>query len=380
MNINFLSNINSLKALSKQNLYYILFVAAIVACTAGSSLIWANQNRQQVAVEEPIVVRTAVVGTAGAMQGYTYSGAVRGRYESQLAFQVNGKIIKRNVQLGSVVSAGDVLMQIDAKDIQQTLNNSSAQVYSAESQRVLAESNLSRYRQLLEQGAISPAQYDQYVNAYNVAVAGVQQASAQYAQGANQLDYSLLQADKPGIVSAISAEIGQVVSAGQVVVTMVQDGEREVEINVPENRIEELRKAGQVSVSFWALPNVVVNGQVREIAPMADQTTRTFKVRISLLNAPAEAKLGMTAAVNIAGSSAGQLISIPIAAIYQDGDIPKVWVVQDNVLALHEVQAGSFGNGTIQVLGGLKPGDRIVVAGVHKLKEGQKVQFGGDSL
>lgn len=375
-----MSKINFLSSVSKKKLYYALLAVGISVCAIGVGITVAQHNRSQTVAEETAIVRTVVVGdTNRNIQGYTYSGEVRGRYESQLAFQVTGKIIKRNVQLGTAVNTGDILMQIDPKDLQQTVNSSSAHVASAESQLKLAESNLYRYRQLLETGAISRAQYDQYASSYEVALAGVRQASAQYAQGSNQLDYSLLRADKPGVVSSIAAEAGQVVSAGQTVITVVQDGEREIEINVPENRIEELRKAGQVKVSFWALPNVTVNGSIREIAPMADQTTRTFKVRVSLLNPPPEIKLGMTAAVTI-DDSTQPTITIPLTAVYQDGNTPKVWVVKESVLALQPIKAGNIGNGTIQVISGLQQGERIVIAGVHKLKEGQKVKFGGDSL
>jgi RND family efflux transporter MFP subunit len=368
-----------LTKVSKKQLYYSLTATVLALCIVGG-MAW-NEHRQTKAVADDItVVRTAVIGVAAAAQGYTYSGEVRGRYESQLAFQVSGKIIKRNVELGSVISTSDVLMQIDPKDIQQTVNSNSAQVYSAESQVRLAESNLNRYRQLYEQGAVGRMAYDQYVNAYEVAVATVRQASAQYVQGANQLDYSLLRADKPGVISGITAEMGQVVSAGQPVLTIVQDGEREVEISVPENRIEELRKAQQIKVAFWALSNVTVDGKVREIAPMADPATRTYKVRISLLNPPPEMKLGMTAAVAVLGGDSRQTVTIPLASIYQNGDTPAVWVVSGDAITLRPIKTGNFGDGTIQVLQGLQQGDRIVTAGVHKLKEGQKVKVGGESL
>lgn len=372
--------LKKLTTLPKRKLYYALLAVAVGVCISGGSLIWAKNNTTKPAAEEITMVRTAVIGTAGMTQAYTYSGEVRGRFESQLAFQVNGKIIKRNVQLGSTVNAGDVLMQIDSRDLQQAVNSNSAQVSSAESQRKLAENNLNRYRQLLESGAISRAQYDQYANSYEVAIAGVQQASAQYSQGANQLEYSLLRADKSGVVTSITAELGQVVSAGQIVTTVVQDGEREVEISVPENRIAELRKAGQIKVAFWALPNVTLQGSLREIAPMADQSTRTFKVRVSLISPPPEIKLGMTASVTLTDNTAQPTVIIPLAAVYQDSTSAKVWVVKDDTLTLRPIQTGSLGNGTIQVLSGLQQGDRIVTAGVHKLKEGQKVKVSGDSL
>jgi multidrug efflux system membrane fusion protein len=364
----------------RKKLYYV-FAAIAVLCILGGAL-WQGQPHPPAAVNEIPVVRTAVVGNSGVSQRYTYSGEVRGRYESQLAFQVNGKIITRNVQLGSTVQAGDVLLQIDAKDVVQTVSNYSAQVDSAESQLQLAASNLNRYRELLEGGAISQSQYDQYANAHNVAVAGVRQASAQYKQSANQLDYTLLKADKPGVVSGISAEIGQVVSAGQVIVTVVQDGEREVEISVPENRIEELRKTEKIQVSFWALPAVTAEGRIREISPMADPITRTFKVRISLINPPPAIKLGMTATVAVAGNSEQPVINIPVAAVYQTGNpTPAVWVVTGGTVTLRSIQTGYYGKGnTVQVLNGLCQGERIVIAGVHKLTEGQQVSIGGDSL
>ena len=373
MHLNFWSKV------SRKKLYCSLITGACIVITVGGLALVKHSSAKPVD-EEIAIVRTSVIGTEAMAKDYTYSGEVRGRFESQLAFQVTGKIIKRNVQLGSAVSAGDILMQIDSRDIQQTVNSSSAQVFSAESQLKLAESNLNRYQQLLEAGAVSRAQYDQYASSYEVALAGIRQASAQYNQGSNQLDYSLLMADKPGVVSSISAEMGQVVSAGQIVITLVQDGDREVEITVPENRIEELHKAVQVKVTFWAMPNIIVDGNVREIAPMAEQTTRTFKVRIRLLNPPPEIKLGMTASVKLATSDTLPAVMIPLAAVYQEGDVANVWVVKDDVLTLCPIQTGSFGNGNIQVLGGLQQGDRIVIAGVHKLKEGQKVKIGGDSL
>ncbi|WP_094602782.1 Multidrug resistance protein MdtA [Sporomusa silvacetica DSM 10669] len=375
-----MQQLNWLTKVSKKQLYYSLTAIVAALCIIGG-MVWKEHRQTEAVADDITVVRTAVVGAAAATQGYTYSGEVRGRYESQLAFQVSGKIIKRNVELGSVINAGDVLMQIDPKDIQQTVNSTSAQVYSAESQLRLAESNLNRFRQLYEQGAVGRMAYEQYVSAYEVAAAAVQQASAQHTQGANQLDYSLLRADRPGVISAILAEMGQVVSAGQPVLTLVQDGEREVEISVPENRIEELRKAQQLKVTFWALSNVKVDGRVREIAPMADPVTRTYKVRISLLNPPPEMKLGMTAAVTLLGGNTQQTVSIPLAAIYQNGSMPAVWVVTTgDSITLRPIKTGQFGAGTIQVLEGLQQGERIVTAGVHKLNEGQKVKLGGDSL
>lgn len=365
---------------NKKSFYYVFAITAFLVVAVAGFMMKGHAKKVEV-TEEVMSVRTTQIGAGAAGQNYTYSGEVKGRFESQLSFQVAGKIIKRNVQLGSVVQAGDVLMQIDSKDIKQTVNSNSAQVYSAQSQLKLAENNLSRYQELYKSGAISGAQLDQYQSAYDVALAGVRQASAQYTQGSNQLDYSALYADKAGVISSITAEAGQVVAAGQTVITIVQDGEREVEISIPENRIEELRKAGQMKVTFWALPTVSVDGVVREISPMADAVSRTYKVRVSLLNAPPEVKLGMTAAVVVTNMGNQQVAAyIPLTAIYQSGDIPGVWVVNQEQVTLRTVKIGALGDGKVQVLEGLQNGDIIVTAGVHKLKEGQKVRIASGDL
>ena len=354
-------------------------LAGIVLIGLAVIFLLRGKNEAPVAQEESTMVHTMTIAANAATQNYTYSGEVRGRYESKLAFQVKGKIVSRNVQLGSSVAAGDVLMQIDGKDIVQTVNNNAALVDSAESELELAQSDLSRYQELVNGGVISQATYDKYVNAYHVSEAKVRQTQAQYTQSVNEMDYSSLQSDKAGVISSISAEIGQVVSPGQVVVTLVQDGEREIEINVPENRIEDVRQAQDIKVNFWALGNESVPGLVREIAPMADPNTRTFKVRIRIPNPPADMKLGMTATVSIPRSD-GNLIKIPIDAIYQNSESPAVWKIKDDELSLCPIQIGNYGSDTVEVLSGLQEGDCIVTKGVHMLTEGQKVKSGGDSL
>lgn len=348
--------------------------SAILILTAA---LLAGCGNGKPAADAPLV-RTEIFKQGGSAQAASYSGEVRGRFESQLAFQVGGKIIRRGVDLGSVVSAGDILLEIDPKDISQTVAVTSAQVYSAQSQLKLAEANLNRYRQLYEQAAVSRAQYDQYQNAYDAAVAAARQASAQYSQSANQLDYSTLRADAAGVISAVNVEAGQVVSAGQAVVTLVRDGEREIEIDVPENRLDALRKAADIKVSFWALPGTVVAGKVREVAPMADKVARTYKVRISLPAPPPELRLGMTATVTVAGAAGAATAYIPLSAIYQPGSAPGVWVVKDGAVSLRPVSLGAFGDGKVELVSGLESGETIVTAGVHKLQDGQKVRTAGD--
>lgn len=206
----------------------------------------------------------------------------------------------------------------------------------------------------------------------------MRQARSQQADSQNKVAYCKLSANSAGVVASISAEVGQIVGAGQAVVTVVEDNEKEVEINLPENRIEAIRQTPQLKVTFWALPQVELAGKVREIAPMADKTSRTYKVRMSLLHPPAEIKLGMTAEVQVAAAVNPVAAAIPISAIYQTGDTPAVWVVTNDVVTRRPVKLGTFGDDQVQVLEGLQEGDVIIIAGVHKLLEGQTVRTRGE--
>ncbi len=326
--------------------------------------------------EEECLVRAQVVGSVKDSREYVYSGEVRGRYESMLAFQAGGRIIKRNVQLGDVVHAGDILMEIDPKDIKESVALASAQVRAAESQVRLAEVNLGRFQRLHRDGAIPKQQLDQTQTAYDAASAARDQAAALRAVSANQLEYTLLRADQDGVIAGVMAEIGQVVGPGTPVIVLVREGDREIEISVPENRIDSLHKVKGITVSFWALSGVELIGEIRETAPMADPILRTYKTRIRLLSPPADVKLGMTASVRVETDDNGAHIRlVPLSAIYQENDKPNVWLVKDGKLELQPVELDGFGTETVRVVRGLEDGDVVVTAGVHKLTRGQKVRI-----
>lgn len=349
----------------------------LCVCLA-TSLAGCGQNADT--AQEDQLVKVVQVGkeTASSTAG-TYSGTVRGRYESNLSFQAGGRIINRNVQLGSKVSAGEVLMTIDPKDIIQGVNQTQAQVDAATAQLQLAQSNLSRYQQLYAQDAVSAQALQQYQTAYDQAQAQYNQVMAAKEAQENQLSYTQLTSDADGVVSAVNAEVGQVVAAGQTVLTLVHDGDMEVQIDVPENKLGDFSVGTAVSVTFWALGNGQTAGVVREIAPMADPASRTYTVRVSIPNPPAGMELGMTATVAVTAADAGTMdMVLPTAAIYQTGDRPEVWVVsKDNTVSLVPVTVEELGNDTVKVKG-LHIGDMVVAAGAHMLHEGQRVRTESD--
>ncbi len=345
-------------------------------------LIITGCGKKEEAVDNEVYVKTQKVTADMQNSEETYSGTVKGRYENDLSFQVGGKIISRNINVGDKVAAGDVLMVIDDKDVRQSVNAADAQVASATSQLNLAKSDLARYQQLYAANAISAQQLDQAQASYDNAVATYNQAVAQANQSENSLGYTQLIANNTGVISNVTGEVGQVVAAGQAVATLIHDGDREIEISVPENKIQAINVGESASVTFWALNNTQVDGTVREISPIADDVARTYKVRISLNNTPVDIQLGMTA--NVSFLNANDTVSgvkLPLTALYQTENKTQVWIVNEDLqLLLKDVQVISLGKNDV-IVNGLNKDDNVVIAGVHKLYEGQKVKLlDGDAL
>jgi len=360
---------------NKMSCIFVLLLALL--CLFGG-LAWKHFSLPSSKASNIPLVRTQVIHINCQTQQYQYSGVVQSPVESKLAFQASGRIIKRNVEVGSHVRAGEVLMQIDPSDAQQTIESIVAQLESAQSQYKLAKDNLNRYQQLYQQGAVSKAEMDSIQNSYNSAEALLHQLNAQYTLCQNQLKYTSLCADRDGVITSVDAEVGQVImstATAQPVITLAENRDLEVEIAVPENRIEAVSKAKQIKADFWALPNITLNGKIREVAPAADPVAKTFKVRITLVNPPPEIKLGMTSTVTIDGIDSEQTgILLPISAIYQTGKTPQVWVVNNGTVKLRNITINNFDNDQVEIMSGLREGEMVVTAGVHKLIEGQKVR------
>ena len=270
-------------------------------------------------------------------------------------------------------------MTIDPKDVNQSVEAANAQLASAVANQKLAADNAARFNKLYAGGAVSEATRDQYNTQLEAANAALRQAQANANASGNQLSYTQLTSDADGVVAAITGEAGQVTAAGTPMVTIVRGGEREIQINVPEN--VKLSVGQQAEISFWALPDITAKGTVREIAPIADSITRTYKVRVAVPQLPAAAKLGMTAKVSFkdAAAAADELV-IPATALYQVNGKTQVWLVRNNCAVLQDVKVAGYVGNNVRLAGGLNKGDILITAGLSKLVDNQQVRLtkGGD--
>ena len=307
-----------------------------------------------------------------------FAGDVRARIESRLGFRVGGKIVARKVDVGTVVKRGQILMQLDPRDLQLAQAQSNAGLKAAESNRDLARAELRRYQELRDKNFVSQAVLDGKETAFKAAQASYEQAAAGYQNQSNQAGYTTLVSDVDGVVTSIDAEVGQVVAAGAPVVRVADLGEKEIVIGIPEDKVNTLRQITDVRVRIWANPNGIIPGKIREISPIADPATRTFTAKVSIPTAPADVKLGMTAYVTFAAKTPNAMIKVPLTALFQEKAATAVWVVENGAVRLVPVRvAGPAGN-DILIAAGVSPGQTIVTAGVNLLKPGQKVSILGD--
>lgn len=305
-----------------------------------------------------------------------YSGEVRARHEAVLGFRVGGKLVERRVDLGDRVAAGQILARLDAGDLSQSQRGAEAQQAAAEAELRFARAELERYRGLHAQKFVSQAALEAKETALKASEEKLRAAGAQGSIARNQTTYADLASDRAGVVSAVLAEAGQVVVAGQPVLRVAQSGEREVLIALPENRVGEIAPGNSAQISLWAEPERTYQGRVREIAPQADPVTRTYAARVALTNADARVRLGQTARVLFsAGKSAGQTTLLPAGAVFQKGDQPAVWLIgADDRVKLRPVTVAAWREDGAAVSAGLNEGERIVAAGAYKLMEGEAVR------
>ena len=329
----------------------------------------------------PVVAQRVTPGAAASRD--VYSGELRARYETDLGFRIPGKIVARLVDAGARVTKGQVLARLDPEDAKLAAQGAGAQLASAEADFTLAKSELARYQDLLAKKFISQSAFDAKQNAFAAAQAKVEQVRTQAAITSNQANYTILAADADGVIVSVTGEPGQVVAAGQPVLKLAHAGEKEVVVNAPEGQLARFKTGQDVAIQLWADPAKPFHGRIREIAGGADPVTRTYAVRVSAIDPPSQAQLGMTANVVFNPSADSGIVLLPLSALAGNDQNPAVWVIDPATsrVKLRAVNVGQYREDGVTIISGLNAGDVVVTAGVHKLRDDQPVRFAesGDS-
>jgi membrane fusion protein, multidrug efflux system len=349
-----------------------------------TSLALAACSRPE-APQEPIRSVKLMTVAPGALDLHSeYAGEVRAQVEARLGFRVGGKLVQRPAVVGQRVKLGELLAQLDANDLALASQAAQAQISAARTQRDLAAADLKRFSDLKAQGFVSGAEIERRQASLDAAEAALKQAQAQSDVQGNQAGYTRLVAGADGVVVAVDAEVGQVVSAGSPVVRIAQDGARDVVFNVPEGQVSLVQPGLPAQVRLWAVAGSqdgpVLTGEVREVAASADPATRTFQVKVALPS-DAQVALGATAYVSFpqAQAAGAQVIKLPTSALMRGQASGKgqsaVWIFDaaSGTVQSRPVEVGGVDGNEVVIASGLKLGEEVVTAGVHVLSAGQKV-------
>ena len=329
---------------------------------------------------EPIrAVRTQTIAADSAGGTLEYAAEVRARTESRLGFRIGGKIVRRNVELGDTVKAGQVLAQLDPQDMRLSQDAARAALSAAQVNHEQAVADFKRFKELKDQGFISAAELERRDTTLKAAQASFEQARAQASMQGNQAAYSTLVADAKGVITGVDGEPGMVVTAGAWVVRLAHDGPRDVVFSVPEDKVTLLRAAaaqpGALKVRLWGGGDQLLPATLREVSAAADPATRTFLAKADLGNAAVS--LGQTATVLLDLPRTVGVTKLPLTAVTQLQGKTVAWMLDKTTMTVQPqpIQvAGAEGNSVV-VAGGLSPGQVVVTAGVHVLTPGQKVKL-----
>lgn len=357
-----------------------LVAAALAACNGH------GEEGGEAAAAAPIrPVLTQVVVPSDTVMFGPFAGTIEPRYQAQLGFQIPGRMVARNVTIGDLVTRGQRLAALDTIVTRFDLTRAEADLADAKAQAENAEAAEARTRRLMSGNSVAQATLDQAVAKRETARARVDQALSSLQKARDQMGYTELKAEFDGVVTQRLAEVGQVLTAGQGVVTVARPDVREAVVDIPEVYVGALPADGVFTVALQSAPELTARGRVREIAPLAESGTRSKRIRISLDQPGPAFRLGATINVSLT-RNVSPTVLLPASALLEDGGRRSVWVVSadgKSVSRRDVTVAAARDNaedGRIAVVDGLKAGERVVVAGVHVLKEGQAVRLANGAV
>lgn len=309
-----------------------------------------------------------------------FAGSIQARYESNTGFRVGGRIASRKVDVGAEVQKGTLLATLDPSDQQNQLRSAQGDLARIQAQLINAQANARRQQALFDRGVGAQAQLDVANTDLKTTQASLDQARAAVSQSKDQLSYTELRSDHKAVVTAWNAEAGQVVTAGQQVVTLAQPDIKEAVIDLPDTLVDQLPSDVVFSVAAQLDPSINTTAIIREIEPQAQSATRTRRARLTLSETPDGFRLGTAISVTLS-SAIKPRIELPLTALQEIDGKTRIWVIdtQNKTVNPRDVSVVSRGDNSVVLAGGVQNGERVVSAGVNSLKPGQSVKLDEDS-
>ncbi|MBU9853429.1 efflux RND transporter periplasmic adaptor subunit [Rahnella aceris] len=325
-------------------------------------------------------VRTISAPPPVALSSLIQTGEIRAHEEVTLGFRLDGRILTRQAEVGDRVIAGQVLATQESETSRNQFSSAQADLNSARAAEQVAALSLRRMQLLMPSGAIARSQLDSAQADWQAARAKRQSSEDALKNAQENVSWTKLTAPADGVITQVSASAGQVVSAGQSVITLASGSLRDAVFDVADPQSVPQQADSLFTISLLSAPSVVAQGHFRDVSPQADPQTRTWRLRITLDNPPPAMALGASVQLTL-NASGPRLTALPASALTRSGDKPAVFIVDEKTLTLHlrPVVIGRYSTSEIFLSAGVQPGERVVIAGVSKLREGEKVMPGEDS-
>lgn len=299
----------------------------------------------------------------------TLSGTVRARYETPIAFQVNGRILSREVDAGHRVKSGDLLFRLDPRDLDEAERAAAAQLAGADAFLQTQQKGLERRRQLSSSDAVSLEELERAELAERDAVSRRDAARAALAQARNARTYGQLRAKHSGVLTEVTGEPGQVVNAGQSIAVLAQEGEREVEVFLADG------SAPPRQATMRLAQGETMTLALREVAGAADPVSRTWRARYRIETPQAMVPLGTVVHVALPRSATdGSVLTVPVGALDERSAGPQVWVIKDGKAQPQPVTVLGLRMDHARIKADIPPGTRVIALGTHLLTPGMDVR------
>lgn len=283
-------------------------------------------------------------------------GTVQAVERAEISSKMTGNIITLQVDLGSKVKQGELLIELSAGEV-------SAQVQQAKAQLEQNRRNLAREQNLLKKKAATQQTVKSLQDSTRI-------AEAAYREALTMLEYSRITAPFSGIITKKLANVGDLATPGKPLLYIEEENNLQVLTDIPEAMILRVKIDDRLSI-FVPSINLTTEGIVAEISPIADPSSRSAPIKIRIASDP-RLRSGQFARVNLAMEQT-ETLTVPVSAVQSIGQIERVFVVQDDKARLRLVRSGAQSNEHIEILSGLSENETIITEGNQNLLDGQPV-------
>lgn len=339
-------------------------------------------------VAEPIrAVKTLTISEGAKANSRQISGIVKTSNESELSFRVAGRVASVDVKTGDTVKKGQVLAKLEQKTYLLAVQSAKAKLASAKADLLEKSDDLKRQKNLKKKDYVSQAAVEQSQAAYSASKSSVDVAKTVLSNAEEDLNNTVLKAPFDGAIAARSVDAFTEIAAGKAVFDLQSEDGFKVEVLMPETLIRDVSHGDTVHISFPTLSKTIVSGRVSEIGAKANKGN-AFPVTVALSETPSEIRVGMTAQVsfNFGEAHDVKIYLIPVSALdvrvpaasekVVEGTAPLfVFNAEKGIAEKRMVKIRDMRGNELEVIGGLKAGDVVIVAGVPFINDGQSVKL-----